>query len=297
MVATGISWCDETINPIVGCSKASSGCSACYAEGMARRLAAMGKEGYSEVVTDGKWNGRTAFVSSALGKPYGWRKPRSIFIGSMGDCFHDSVPFAWLDRVLGMVASNPQHTFIMLTKRAQRMQEYFSTTVMRGQLACTYQLSAGINPETCQHDCWPLPNLVLGVSVENQQAAYDRMPALFATPAAKRFVSLEPMVGPVSLRWMCAFPESAPHTAQQLSGPTNHLDGLRRLSGVILGAESGSLKARPLNAEWVRTVRSECREAGVPFMFKQGDRLWPTVEGFPVFDGSIHTALAWPVRE
>lgn len=299
-MATKISWCDETINPIIGCSKSSCGCANCYAEPMARRLAAMGTAGYGGVITDSLWSGRTAFVGSALDKPYGWKSPRSVFIGSMGDVFHESTPFNWIERVLGMVASNPQHTFIMLTKRAGRMQEFFKSTDMAGQLACLYQLAAGTDPETCQDDNWPLPNLVLGVSAENQAMANERIRVLLQTPAAKRFVSVEPMLGEVDLYrggWSFLSPLVPP--------PGNKTGWKRGLDGVIVGGESGST-GRILNPQWVRLLRDQCKEAGVAFMFKQwGDnvlsengRPWEFnfPNGFPDLDGKEHSALPWSVR-
>lgn len=310
-MSTKIAWCDETINPVVGCSKISEGCERCYAEEMARRLSMMEKKPhpqYQSVISFGRWNGLTAFVPAALDKVYSWKTPRSVFITSMGDVFHDSVPFAWIERVLGMVASNPQHTFIMLTKRAERMQEFFASTDMAGQLACLYQLAAGTDPETCQIDNWPLPNLVLGVSVENQQAADERIPFLLSTPAAKRFVSLEPMIGPVDLdRIHESSDDGCTHSWEScLNGKRfdpwsdGTIDGMPRLDGVILGGESGN-KSRNLDPLWVIKVRDQCAEAGVPFMFKQWshenrNEVDP-LSGFPLLqDNSTHTALPWAVR-
>lgn len=302
-MATKISWCDETINPVVGCSKISAGCLNCYALKMAYRLRSMGKFPYTAATVGGLdagvqiWDGHTYFRPEELDKPYKWRKPRSVFIGSMGDVFHESAPFAWIERILGVVASNPQHTFIMLTKRAGRMLEFFQTTDMAGQLACLYQLSAGTNPETCQKDNWPLPNLVLGVSAENQKTADERIRVLLQTPAAKRFVSLEPMIGPVDLyRGGWSFLNSL------YPPPGNKTKWERGLDGVILGGESGA-KARLLDPAWVRLVRDQCKAESVPFMFKQWGnnvlqengrpREYNFANGFPDLDGKEHLALAW----
>lgn len=275
-MTTKISWCDETINPVVGCSKISAGCQNCYAENMAARLASMGMGQYQSVTSFRRWNGLTAFVPSELEKPRKWGKPRSIFISSMGDLFHESVAYGWIDEIMRMVWENKQHTFILLTKRPDRMQEYFTGLAKPGTHTVTAKrLLDRMNYAQYDHG-WhmrylkggSLPNLVLGISVEHQEAADDRIPVLLGTPAAQRFISLEPMVGPVSLRWVCAWPENAPTTAQSPTGSTDELDGLRRLDGVILGGESGN-KARPLNPEWVRIIRDQCGAAGVPFMFKQ----------------------------
>jgi len=130
---TKIQWCDETINPIIGCSKISTGCENCYAEKMAVRLAAMGTLGYQEVITAGQWNGSCVPVFSALTKPYSWRAPRAIFVCSMGDMFHRSVSFSWVDLVMRMVWDNPRHTFIILTKRPARMLQYFTEIATPGK--------------------------------------------------------------------------------------------------------------------------------------------------------------------
>jgi protein gp37 len=259
------------------------------------------------VTENGCWNGKTCFVPSELEKPYKWRKPRSVFISSMGDIFHDSVPFAWVERVLGMVASNPQHTFIMLTKRAKRMQEFFASSEMAGQLACLYQLAAGTNPETCQQDNCPLPNLALGVSVENQETADERIPYLLSTLAAKRFVSLEPMLGPVNLdriheAWdteegsHCESWESCLDGRRFDPWSDGWAEGYPKLDGVILGGESGN-NGRRLDPMWVMEVRDQCAAAGVPFMFKQWNHENRNVvdpdTGFPLLGSQTYSGLAW----
>lgn len=313
-MGTNISWCDETINPIIGCSKTSPGCTNCYAEGMARRLAAMGTEGYSNVVTDGKWNGGVSFIPSALKKAYGWMKPRSIFVGSMGDLFHESVPFEWIDQIMRLVWVKKDHTFIMLTKRAARMQEYFDGLRQPGnQTVTAKRLLENPNYAKDNHD-WHmvylkggcLPNLVLGVSAENQAALGERIPLLLKTPANRIFVSLEPMVGPVVLP---GCPECkgvggyAGASMGYCSCPTCDGSPYLPLDGVILGGESGS-RSRYLTPQWVRAIRDQCAAADVPFMFKQGSAVngnksshWVEErDGFPVIDGETHTALPWNVR-
>lgn len=311
-MASKISWCDETINPVVGCSKISAGCQNCYAESMARRLAAMGWDKYEKVVdgycTDGEpfkgWNGATAFAPSELDKPYKWKKPRSVFVSSMGDLFHESVWRSWIDDVMRMVANNSEHTFIFLTKRPERMKQYFDLCdrELVEQLTAYYQLSHGTDPYNLAEN-WPLPNLMLGVSVEDQATADERIPLLLKTPAAKRFISIEPMIGPVDLMNL-AGPGNCRY--QCLSPIINDNDSARpALDGVILGGESGP-KARCLDPDWLRSVRDQCAQAEVPFMFKQWSR-WVgpgagTVFGFfdhesgkPMIDGHTHTELAWKV--
>lgn len=128
MSKSKIEWCDETINPIVGCTKVSPACDNCYAEGMAKRLQAMGTRGYHGVVTDkGKWSGKLNFIESELEKPAKWKKPKRIFVGSMTDLFHENVSDEWIDEIMVRVQFEKQHTFIFLTKRTERMKEYFSS--------------------------------------------------------------------------------------------------------------------------------------------------------------------------
>lgn len=311
---TKISWCSDTINPVVGCSKLSAGCQNCYAASMARRLAAMHKPQYEEVIlqrheptTDtvklGGWNGQTAFVPSELEKPYKWKKPKTIFISSMGDLFHESVDTRWIDKVMHAVHHNPKHSFIFLTKRPVIMKLYFDRYVeLYGSVAA---------------------NLILGVSVEDQATANKRIPVLLNTPAARRFVSIEPMIGLVNLERLHVGGSRGLHFYHNaLNGdewqesdvfgggpslyPEDHPEWVR-LDGVVLGGESGP-KARPLDPEWVRLARDQCEAAGVPFMFKQASGRnsdhWRQYcdghsllsDGFPVLDGRIHRALAWEAK-
>jgi protein gp37 len=179
-MSTKIPWADESWNVIVGCSKVSAGCQNCYAERMARRQAAMGNTNYRWVTSNGKWAGKTTFVESALEKPFHWRNPRTIFVVSMGDLFHETVPFEWIEKVMGVIEQCPQHFFYMLTKRPHIMAEYFNG------LGKSYELSC-------------CPNLCLGVTVENQKAAAERIPILLKIPAAQRFISFEPLLEALTL--------------------------------------------------------------------------------------------------
>lgn len=303
LMGTEISWCDETINPVVGCSRISEGCRNCYAESMARRLAAMGNPYYQGVILSDKgcasfkgWNSNTVFVASQLDKPYGWRKPRSVFVSSMGDLFHESVWRCWIDDVMRMVANNSQHTFIFLTKRPERMKQYFDLCdrELVDQLTAYYQLSHGTDPYNLSAN-WPLPNLVLGVSAENQATADERISTLLQIPAAKRFVSIEPMLGEVDLyRGGWSF-------LSALYPPPGNKGGWKRgLDGVIVGGESGS-QGRRIDPQWIMAVRDQCSVAGVPFMFKQWNHenrneVDPET-GFPWLGSRTHSELAWSVRK
>jgi len=232
---TKIEWTDATWNPIVGCCQVSTGCKNCYAEKMAARLAAMGTHPqYSAVIgQDGKWNGKVRLVVWALVQPLRWRKPRRVFVCSMGDLFHENILSDWIHRVFTTMVTAERHTFLLLTKRAWRMRA-----------SVTWALS-------------PPPNIWLGVSAETQEWADKRIPDLLSTPAAVRFVSLEPLLEPIDL-------------CRQFGQGVGELliDGL---DWVIVGCESlpGGRVGRPCKLEWVRDVVRQCREEHVPVFVKQ----------------------------
>lgn len=252
---TKISWTDASWNVIVGCSKCSPGCLNCYAEKMAVRLAFMGNEAYAKVVNRGtvnSWNGKTCFNAIALNKPLHWKKPRKIFVCSMGDLFHESVPFEWIDKVFAVMALCPQHTFQVLTKRADRMKEYFNRHVKMRTEDFASEMSG---KQIRLTDRWPLPNVWLGVTAENQEMADKRIPILLQTPAAKRFVSVEPMLGPVDLTY-------------RYDGSGSTITRLDLLDWVIVGAESGAGRRKCVN-EWIIKIENQCADAGVPIFVKQ----------------------------
>jgi len=309
-MSSKIEWCDETWNPVVGCSKVSAGCDNCYAEKMAYRLSCMGQRAYMSTPENlggvvfgegcgstgpsyGQWTGRTALNSvKHFELPFSWKKPRRIFLCSMGDLFHESVPFEWIDKVFAVMALCPQHTFQVLTKRPERMAEYMNYTYPTDESTKTGIRAAihRINPNAYTHSRmpWPLPNVWAGTSVEDQKTADARIPALLRTQAALRFVSVEPMLGAVD------FTEIDTGKTWPFKGETSKINALRghassinkepsstatsvrfidlmntgKLDWVICGGESGP-KARALHPDWVRSLRDQCSAAGVPFMFKQ----------------------------
>jgi protein gp37 len=268
---TKIEWTNETWNPIVGCSKVSEGCQNCYAEKMAIRVRSMLANNitpswvaYDDVVDMDKkaWNGKTHLVLSAFEKPFHWRKPRKVFVCSMGDLFHESVPFAWITNVFAVIMANPQHTFQILTKRPDRMLEWFNYIekieeheVMQGPEKIRYLAYKlyDYKTEFNNGNYWPLKNLWIGVSAENKEQANKRIPILFKISAAVRFVSIEPMLGAIDLD---------DFTYDGIGSLQNQLDW------VILGGESGH-HARPLHPDWVRSIRDQCKATGIPFFFKQ----------------------------
>ena len=308
MSKSNIEWTQDTWNPIVGCSILSPGCSNCYAMTMAARIEAMNAEARETEHASGRkrtiaaqydgttrrvngnavWTGKLALApESTLLAPLKRKRPTTYFVNSMGDLFHEDCSDAWIDRVFAVMALCPQHTFQVLTKRAERMQKYVDNALGR-VIAGT----AGDWPG------WPLPNVWLGVSTERQKEADERIPELLATPAAVRFISAEPLLGPIDLS---SFPswakmhEGLGYKVDALSGTWK--DGSRRLIStapkldwVIVGGESGP-GSRPMHPDWARSLRDQCAAANVPFFFKQWGEYLPVGQSLPGC-GTVHGATA-----
>lgn len=241
-----IGWCEQTLNPLVGCTHAGAGCDHCYAERMARRLNLMGSRGYDNVVDFRGWTGRVSFIESELQKPLKRRKPTIYFMVSMGDMFHrDVVDMGreWLDTIFATMALCPQHKFIVLTKRIDNAREYLKSDRKFEMNNIGNALSLPVDNDIVINTPWPLPNVQLLVSIWDQESADAAIPVLLETPAAVRGVSIEPMLGPIVL------------------------PNIECLDRIILGGENGP-GARPMHPDWVRSVRDKCVGAGVPFWFK-----------------------------
>lgn len=252
---TRIEWTDATWNPVTGCTKVSEGCDHCYAETIAHRFA--GTAAYP--------NGFDVTLRpERLDQPLRWRRPRRIFVNSMSDLFHKDVPDEYIARVFAVMALAPQHTFQVLTKRPGRMRSLFTSVDFWRTVG--YICDDAGNPDVAPDRLHPAPNVWLGVSVENQKWADVRIPELLATPAAVRFLSCEPLLGPVDL---------APWLWEGVKQPTDYGTGVEydvapsyALDWVIVGGESGA-GARPMHPAWARSLRDQCTAAGVPFLFKQ----------------------------
>lgn len=241
---TKIEWADDSWNPIVGCSLVSPGCKNCYAMRVAHRLGKNPRlEGrYAGLTEESKarpvWNGQVRLVEEVLAKPLSWKRPRRIFVNSMGDLFHGAIPPEAHDKVLRVVMAAHWHRFLVLTKRPARQRHFMASSELQ-------TLATELTDDPTIE--WPPANLWLGVSAENQRWAEERVPKLVLTRAARRFVSAEPLLGPLDLsEWL-------------------HPGGL---DWVIVGGESGP-GARPCHPDWVRALRDQCVGAGVPFFFKQ----------------------------
>ena len=259
---TPISWTEKTWNPISGCTPISEGCANCYAKRMAQRL--RGRCGYPE---DDPF--RVTFHPDRLEQPLKLKKPSRIFVCSMGDLFHDDVDCSIVD-IFDVMSATPQHTYMLLTKRPERMRSLFR---LNGPL---------LGSE-------PLPNVWLGVTAENQARADERIPILLQIPAAVRFVSVEPMLGPVDIyRWLrchiCSNNGSYynPNSDEVEECPICSSEDPSLLDWVICGGETGP-GARPMHPDWVRLLRDQCQAAGVPFLFKQ----WGARTTGRILDGEI----------
>jgi protein gp37 len=272
---SSIEWTQRTWNPIVGCTIVSPGCTNCYAMQIAdrfkdvyqgRRWAGAAAEAVTRRV-NGKpiWTGQLVMAPyKSFSEPLRRKKPSVYFVNSMGDLFHEDCPDEWIELVFDLMAKCPQHIFQVLTKRAGRMRKVMS------------EMAAA-----------PLPNVFLGVSVERQEEANERIPMLLQTPAAVRFVSCEPLLGFVRLDNIYGRIDWMPEEQNQFDALHPLLS--ERLNWVIAGAESGH-GARDCDVEWVRSLKNQCVRNGVPFFYKQHavkGRKIPT----PELDGRKWTEL------
>ena len=276
---SGIAWTEASWNPVTGCTKVSAGCKHCYAEREWTRLAANPQSG----VYHGRQFTDVACHPERLDQPLRWTKPRRIFVNAMADLFHESVPDAFIDQVFAVMALAPQHTFQVLTKRAERMRGWFAPGYDNREHAVGHamrEIAASRGGDDAGLPEWPLANVWLGVSAEDQETAETRIPVLLETPAAVRWVSLEPLLGPVDLSsWLnpdatCEqcdtnCPDCPHHKAVVIDNPKDPgFPKTQTLSWVVCGGESGP-RARVFRAEWAREILQQCRAADVPFFMKQ----------------------------
>ena len=274
---TLISWTDATWSPITGCTIVSAGCKNCYAMTLAggRMRNHWSRKGLTKPGARGPiWTGEVRFNEDWLTWPLHWKKPRMIFTCAHSDLFHEAVPDEWIDKIFAVMALSPQHTFQVLTKRPDRMKSYISDKVRSVERGLTSfkrrdfkicdtirsdQLNGRLPGMGLEEAPWPLPNVWLGVSVEDQKRADERIPHLLDTLAAVRFISVEPMLGPVDLYY--------PLTGNLTELSLEEIEGTV-IDWVIVGGESGK-GARYMDPEWARYVRDTCDEYGVAFFMKQ----------------------------
>lgn len=272
---SAIEWTDATWNPTVGCSVLTPGCTNCYAMRMAARLEAMGQPIYAGMTKPSKagavWTGKVELSNwGQVIKPLSWKKPRRIFVNSMSDLFHENVPDEAIDKVFAVMALTPQHTYQVLTKRAERMRDYFTRTrdLIAGPCMEIIEAARALRPDDlyCMKT-WPLPNVWLGVSCERQQEADERIPHLLQTPAAIRFVSAEPLLGPINFGCRYCGSPDALHSGTCLAS-SDADQPCRFLDWIIVGGESGP-RAREFDLQWARSIIAQCRSADVECFVKQ----------------------------
>jgi protein gp37 len=290
----GIAWCDESWNPIRGCSRVSPGCENCYAERTAARFSDYGQPYYGLAVrklktlgeddegarTVPRWTGQVRFVPEHLGDPLKWKRPRRIFVNSMSDLFHEKLDVRDVDQIFAVMALSPRHVFQVLTKRAPRMKAYLNDPEVWARIEVAARrihrdrTGEQIGGKTL---IGPLPNVWLGVTAEDQQRADERIPLLLETPAAVRFVSVEPQLEHVQLK---PFTVGAGTYCHECGGAGVKIDedGCCTSCGadatwfgvdwIICGAESGH-GARPFDPDWARSLRDQCTASGAAFFYKQ----------------------------
>ncbi|MCT7992529.1 phage Gp37/Gp68 family protein [Laspinema olomoucense] len=273
-MSTKISWTDETWNSVVGCSRISPGCALCYASEAAKSPRLQQFSQYQKV---GKWDGTVEFVESQLLKPLKWKKPKKIFVCSMSDIFHKNVPFEWIDKIFAIMAIANQHTFQILTKRPERMLEYLSDSATPNRIEeAGYEWSHNMDFD------WPLNNVWVGTSVENQEMADKRIPYLIQVPAKIRFLSCEPLLGKLDLgnHLVCNYCHGNGRKLQvkhgYKCGTAKFVDCPEcgnnlwndKIRWIICGGESG-FNARPCRVEWIQFIVRQCSDAKIACFVKQ----------------------------
>lgn len=260
-MASKIEWTEYNWEVTGGCDKISSGCRGCYAIPLIGNRFAnnpIHKGRYDGLVEGDNWTGKIKLFEDRLTQPLHWRKARKVFVNSRSDLFHEDVPFEFIEQIFNVMNKSRQHIFQILTKRPERMLEYFKWYMSKHKAIFTLWKDV----------IAPLKHVWLGVSVEDQQTADERIPLLLQTPAAVRWISAEPLLGEILL----------PNWIEDKE--------LGLLDWVVVGGESGP-KARPMHPDWVRSIRDQCKAAGVPFFFKQWGE-WLHIsqlrdEHFPVY--------------
>lgn len=252
---TAIEWADHTFNPWFGCTKVSPACDHCYAESWAKRSGMVEWGGERKRTREANWRQPMKWNKQAQAEGRRFR----VFCASLADVFDNQVPADWRLDLFELIRATPHLDWLLLTKRIGNAGQMVTDTISNMDIGHAVPWAAA---------AWPWPNVWLGATICDQAEADRDIPKLLAVPARVRFLSIEPMLGPISLRWLPAWRENAAYIAESPSRNTDHFDGLRRLDWVICGGESGP-RARPMHPDWARSLRDQCAEAGVPFLFKQ----------------------------
>jgi protein gp37 len=280
-----IEWTNATWNPVTGCTRVSAGCDNCYAVQQSHRMAGMGHEskygGLTVLNPAGRrhFNGVVRCHEDTLQIPLHWRKPRRIFVNSMSDLFHRDVPFDFIDKVFAVMALCPQHTFQILTKRPERMAAYLGSHDVGARWAFAIDEMDRIMPSPEDAVAWTrrgLRNVWLGTSCEDQPSADERIPHLLKCPAAVRFLSLEPLLGPITARWQVWHHKATGESYREYldrRGGVNEHESLKGIQWIILGCESKPGKAIGRHRDevngWMIDIVAQAKAAGVPVYVKQ----------------------------
>lgn len=281
----GIGWTDETWNPIRGCRRKSAGCKFCYAEQQAGRMAGPG-QAYEGLVTKTesgwRWTGLIRTVPTLLDKPLRWKQPRMIFVNSMSDLHYEDLEISAIDEIYAVMYLANWHIFQTLTKRAEEMYAYLSDPqtprrIFAAAVAIAKSRKMITNEKQLKPFTWPLPNVWVGTSVEDDENANRRIAFLLASPAAIHYLSAEPLLAPMNLLAIKNVPALTANTDPLYNAADGYsfhpdLPALAtfgpKLDWVIAGAESGD-NARPMNEDWVRSLRDQCISGKVAFFYKQ----------------------------
>lgn len=303
MSATAIEWTQSTWNPVTGCDRVSPGCAMCYALELAPRLRAMGVAKYQRARDGGRASGPAFGVTlhpDTLDQPLRWRRPRLIFVNSMSDLFHDEIPDEYIARVFAVMAAAPQHTFQVLTKRPERMRDFIGGGIFPLLLDDALE-DLGRRSYLASNDEAPaLPNVWLGVSIENRRFV-GRADILRQVPAAVRFISAEPLLGPLIYdRYTYTDTRgtvrcwSDTHLDEATTGKVPPELDLTGIDWLIAGGESGP-RHRPIQPEWVRDLRDAAASAGTAFFLKQWGGRTPKAGGRGL-DGRTWDEMPVPPR-
>jgi protein gp37 len=280
-----IEWTDAIWDPLAGCTRKSAACRHCYAEALTAASAQNNQwgHGFAEMGPAGpSWTGTIALREDRLALPLTWNTPRRVLVNSLSDLFHEAAPIETIDRVFAIMALAPHHTFQVLTKSPKIMQAYIADTTIPGRITRGMdEIAADAGAHVIA--AWPMPNVWLGVTSENQKEAERRIPVLLQTPATVRWIAAEPLLEPIDLKlgsWLCDAPER-----KGASGAGPWLDW------VVAGGEIGA-EAQPCHPDWARLLRDQCAKGGTAFFWRQWGEYIPTV-GVIAGAGPVAIPLTW----
>jgi protein gp37 len=266
-----IPWAEANWDPLVGCTRKSAACKHCYAEELTVANGQPGGWGHG-FTDDNGWSGKVDIRSDRLTLPLGWAEGRRVFVNALSDVFHEALDTAAIDKVFAVMALAPQHVFVVLTKRPKTAQPYITDPATPGRIVKAMDEIAPGAPH--EPPAWPLPNVWLGVTAENQKEADRRIPLLLEIPAALRFIAAEPLLEKVDLK---------PGTWLKPAGAGPRIDW------VVAGGEVGK-RGVACDLEWARALRDQCAEAQTPFFWTQWGKHVPEGAAARQLDGAAHEA-------